>query len=232
MIWIAHSSDLWRDFPQLIAGVLVADGVSGPVNVADAVAPFHRRAAERLAGRTESELPEIQAWRRAYAQLGLKPTQYRSAGEALLRRFRREGELPSINPLVDVGNAVSVAYALPVAVFDVSRVAEHLEIRYATGEESYETFGGEVEIPPPGEVIFADAEGRAHARRWTNRQSGRSAAGAETDHALFVSEALHDNAAADVPRLFADLAALIQTCWPEAQLRTAVLTADRPRLDL
>ena len=231
-MWIAHSSDLWRDFPHLVAGVLVVEGVSRPVDVAAAVAPFHRRAAERLAGRVESELPEIQAWRRAYAQLGLKPTQYRSAAEALLRRFRREGELPSINPLVDVGNAVSVAYAIPVAVFDASRVAEQLEIRYATGAESYETFGGEVETPAPGEVIFADAEGRAHARRWTNRQSGRSAARAETDHALFVSEALHDTAAADVPRLFIELADLISTLWPEAKLQTAVLTADRPRFDL
>ncbi len=59
-------------------------------------------AAERLAGRTESELEEIQAWRRAFARMGLKPTQYRCAAESLLRRFRKEGALPRIHPVVDL----------------------------------------------------------------------------------------------------------------------------------
>ena len=68
----------------------------------------------------ESELAEISAWRRAYAQMGLKPTQYRSAAEALLRRFRRGEELPRLHPLVDLCNAISLAFALPVAVFDLA----------------------------------------------------------------------------------------------------------------
>src|SRR5207237_5536508 len=57
-------------------------------------------ARERLsAAGTESELPEIQAWRRTFSALGLKPTQYRCASESLLRRFRKEGSLPAIHPL-------------------------------------------------------------------------------------------------------------------------------------
>jgi hypothetical protein len=72
--------------------------------------------------------------------MGLKPTQYRSASESLLRRFRKESSLPPIHPLVDLCNAVSLAFAIPVAVFDVAKVAEHLDVRYATGSEIYETF--------------------------------------------------------------------------------------------
>jgi DNA/RNA-binding domain of Phe-tRNA-synthetase-like protein len=145
-MWIAHAPTLWADFPQLVAGVCVVAGVSASTEVGGVVAPLHHRATERLTGRTESELPEIQAWRRAYAQLGLKPTQYRCASEALLRRFRREGTLPSSNSLVDLGNALSLAYAIPVAVFDQDRVDDHLEIRYATGKERFETFGGDTLI--------------------------------------------------------------------------------------
>src|SRR6185503_8291101 len=149
-------------------------------DVAALLPPWHARARERLAAGPESELapesqlPEISAWRRAYAQMGLKPTQYRSAAEALLRRFRREGDLPRVHPLVDVCNALSLAFALPVAVFDLAGVAGHLEVRPAEGGEEHVGFGGEVEHAEPGEVIFADADRHARARRRARRRVGRS----------------------------------------------------------
>jgi DNA/RNA-binding domain of Phe-tRNA-synthetase-like protein len=176
----------------------------------------------------ESELPEIQAWRRAFAVLGLKPTQYRCASESLLRRFRKEGSLPRLHPLVDLCNAVSMAYAIPVAVLDLNAISGPLEVRYATGDEEYLTFAGDTEHPAPGEVIFADQAGQAHARRWTNRQSGRSAVRDTTSTALIVAEALHGSAPADVPDLLAALAGEIQALWATTP-QTAILTAAAPR---
>ena len=71
-----------------------------------------------------------------------------------------------------------------------------------------------MEHPEPGDVIFADAAGRAHARRWTHRQSGWSAVRADTHRALIVAEALHDTAAADVAQLLAALGGAIRQAWP------------------
>ena len=112
--------------------------------------------------------------------MGFKPTQYRSAAEALLRRFRREGELPRLHPLVDLCNAVSLAFAVPIAVLDLAGVAAPLEVRHAKGDEQHLAWSGEVETPEPGEVVYADAAGHAHARRWTFRQSRRSTVTAST----------------------------------------------------
>ena len=103
-------------------GVLVVGGIRPDVETGAALEPWYERARARLAQGPESELAEVSAWRRAYAQMGFKPTQYRSAGEALLRRFRRENALPSVHPLVDLCNAVSLAFALPVAGFDLGGV--------------------------------------------------------------------------------------------------------------
>ena len=86
-----------------------------------------------------------------------------------------------------------------MAVFDVDSITGPLEVRYATGDEDYLTFAGDIEHPAPGEVIFADQAGEAHARRWTNRQSGRSAVRDSTATALIVAEALHDQAPARHP---------------------------------
>ena len=185
----------------------------------------------RLEGRSESELPEIQAWRRVFSRMGLKPTQYRCASEALLRRLRTDGSLPSIHPLVDVANAVSVAFAVPVAVIDLDRVAGGIEVGFAAGDERYETFGGEVEHPEAGEVVFRDDEGWAHARRWTNRQSGRSAVRASTSRVLLVCEGVHATAGADVPRLVGVLAAEIEAAWGSVP-RSAILSDEAPAFEL
>ncbi len=227
-MFFAHSAALWRQFPQLVPGVLVVGGIQPNVEVR--LAPWHARARERLARGPESELAEVSAWRRVYAQMGLKPTQYRSAAEALLRRFRREGDLPRLHPLVDLGNAVSLAFALPVAIFDLAGVDSHLEVRHAAGGEEHTGFGGETEHAEPGEVIFADAANHAHARRWTFRQSRRSTVTADTRDVLIVAEGLHPTAGADVPALIEALAESVDGLWGAPRHR-AVLTAAAPRLE-
>ena len=200
-----HDPAIWRDFPALVPGALYTDNPE-PDPARARIAEHLATARERLAAGSEGTLPEIQAWRRAFAAQGLKPTQYRCASESLLRRLRQSGDLPQVHPLVDFCNAVSVAFAIPVAAIDLDRVAGDLTVRYATGTEQYETFGGEVEHPDPREVVFADGDGFAHARRWANRQSGRSAIGPGTRRVLIVAEALHDGGATAVPLLLEALA--------------------------
>ncbi|MEQ0562128.1 phenylalanine--tRNA ligase beta subunit-related protein [Amycolatopsis sp. NEAU-NG30] len=202
MIRFRHSGEIWSDFPQLVAGVIHAEDAHTD---GEHLERYWRIAAERLAAGPESGLPEIQAWRQAFTRLGLKPTQYRCAAESLLRRFRKDGSLPSIHPLIDLGNAISLAFAIPVAVLDAGTLDGLLEVRYATGDEKYLAFSGETEHPAPGEVIFADEHGHAHARRWTHRQSARSAVSPATRSVLIVAEALHPGAAHDIPRLLTAL---------------------------
>jgi DNA/RNA-binding domain of Phe-tRNA-synthetase-like protein len=223
-----HSGEIWRDFPALVPGVLYADGITQDVEVGARTESFLAVARSRLAQMPEGELPEVQAWRRAFSRMGLKPTQYRCASESLLRRFRKEGTIPRLHPLVDLCNAVSLAFAIPVAVLDVSRITGDLEVRYAVGDEDYVTFSGDVEHPGAREVIFADEAGRAHARRWTNRQSGLSAVGKETTATLIVAEALHATAAGDIAELTAAIARELAEVW-SADPAVAVLTAAAPR---
>jgi DNA/RNA-binding domain of Phe-tRNA-synthetase-like protein len=200
-----HAPGIWAEYPELVAGALFATGIHPDIDTGAAVARYAAAAMDRLVGGSESDLPEIQAWRRAFARMGLRPTQYRCASESLLRRLRKEGALPHIHPLVDLCNAISVAYAIPVAALDVDRITGRLEVRHAAGDERYLTFGGEIEQPEPGEVTFVDAAGQAHARRWTNRQSGHSAVRKETGAVLIVAEAMHETARDDVPNLLTAL---------------------------
>jgi DNA/RNA-binding domain of Phe-tRNA-synthetase-like protein len=227
-MYFQHAPEIWQNFPELVPGIVFTEGIIPDVKVADGIARFNDVARSRLAQAPESEFPEIQAWRRAFARMGLKPTQYRCASESLLRRFRKEGSLPSLHPLVDLCNAIALAFATPIAIFDVTQVTGHLEVRYASGDEEYLTFAGELEHPSVREVIFSDAVGQAHARRWTNRQSGRSAVRDSTTAVLIVAEALHEAAPADMPKLTTAIAAELSAHWG-VQSATAILTSVTPR---
>ena len=226
----SHANEIWCDFPELSAGALYAEGIRRDVDVGARVAALQGETQARLGTKAESELTEIQAWRRAFSKMGLKPTQYRCASEALLRRFRKEGSLPGIHPLIDLCNAVSLVFAIPVAAIDATKIAGSLQVRYASGAERYLTFSGEVEYPEPREVMFADEAGNAHARRWTNRQSGLSAVRDDTGAALIVAEALHEKAAEDIGRLTATLADAIGAIWA-TPVKSAVLSRQAPRFE-
>jgi DNA/RNA-binding domain of Phe-tRNA-synthetase-like protein len=213
-----YAPEIRARFPQLRTATVLVEGIDAVADASAGIARLWRMADQRLAAASEGEFPEIQAWRRAFSAMGLKPTQYRCASEALLRRYRKEGALPGLHPLIDLCNAASIAYAIPVAVFDASRIAGAMAVRPALGDEVYETFSGEIENPDPAEIIFADDEGRAHARRWANRQSGWSAIRPATGEALIVSEALHETAGDDVVALMASLAGSVGHVWPNAKL--------------
>ncbi len=229
-MYFCHAPEIWQQFPQLVPGLVVIDEIHPLAEVDAHLQPWYRQARQRLSHGPESQMPEIAAWRRTYSQMGLKPTQYRSAGEALLRRFRKENDLPRLHPLVDLCNAVSLAFALPVAVFDLAQVDGFLEVRYARGDEQYLAFSGKSETPPAGEVIFADAANQVHARRWTFRQSRRSTITPETERALIVSEGLHETAAADVAAVIDALEEHITALWSAPRQR-AILTAAAPCLE-
>ncbi len=221
-----YSRHMQHTFPERVTGIIEVDGIQPSVAVAPYVAELTARALARLERETEGNLPEIQAWRRAYSTMGLKPTQYRCAAEALLRRLRKEGSLPQLHPLIDLCNAASVAYAAPVAVFDLNHVAGDLEVRQAQGDETYIAFSGDTETPDPDEVIFADEDSYAHARRWANRQSRKSAVSAETTRALIITEALHEGGAEDVAKLMDKLSGMIVGTFGIAGRTELLLTPD------
>jgi DNA/RNA-binding domain of Phe-tRNA-synthetase-like protein len=226
-----HRDEIWSAHPALVPCAWVAEGVTPRLAVAAEVEAQQSIARARLAAGPEGEFPEIQAWRRVFSSMGQKPTQVRCAAESLLRRFRKEDALPPLHPLVDLCNAHSMAFATPIAVFDLAHIAGSLEVRFANGSESHEDFAGVQEAPAGGEIIFADAHSHAHARRWCHRQSARSAVRAETRQVLIVAEAVHASAGADIARLkdvlsraLVDAGCAVQAC--------SLLSRAAPRLAL
>jgi len=183
ILQFSYSPSIPRDFPELASQTLLLRGMSPDVPAHAVIAPFMAQARQNLACTPESEMPSIQAWRRGFARMGLKPTQYRCAAEALLRRLRKEGDLPGLHPLVDLCNAASVAFAIPVAVFDLDRVSGCLQVRPQPAVRSTRPSRARSNIPSPAKSSSptplaaptpgAGATAKAATRQCANPQSTR-----------------------------------------------------------
>src|SRR5690242_13735043 len=157
MTTFRYDAAIIERFPDVVGGVILAEGMTnGPTPESlQAAYVAEQQAVLRKIGETPlSQIPSLAAWRGAFRKFGLDPTQYRSAAEALLRRLTKKGDIPSINTLVDIGNLVSIRYALPVAVVDTHAIQGPITVHFANGTERFTTLGqAEVELPVPGEVV-------------------------------------------------------------------------------
>jgi DNA/RNA-binding domain of Phe-tRNA-synthetase-like protein len=235
MSWFRYDTRIARRFPRVIGGVIHAEGSHNPAADLKLTAAFRAEQAavlERLGTTPLSELSSLAAWRSVFRGFGVDPTQYRSAAEALLRRLTKQGELPSISTLVDLANLVSIRHALPVAVFDLAAVHDGLVVTVANGDEPWADLGASETVhPEPGEVVFVDAAGQVHARRWCWRQSVASAVSEQTSNILVTVEGHHDDASATVVAALDDLASLLREHGRPTSLRRSVLDAAHPDFD-
>ena len=224
-----YAPEIVARFPSVVGGVLHATGLTNgpsPAGLAEAYEAEQAAVLARIGVTPLSEIPSLAAWRRAFRAFGVDPTAYRSAAEALLRRLTKQGSIPSINALVDIGNLVSIRYGLPVAVFDQQALTRGTTVRFATGSETFTDLGsGERETPEPGEVIFIDEAGLVCARRWCWRQSAESASGPATTEVLVTVEGHHEGATQDVAAAVADLEELLGAYGKPATMHSGIVDA-------
>jgi DNA/RNA-binding domain of Phe-tRNA-synthetase-like protein len=164
-------------FPGYVRGVVLAYEVDNGPSPPELVSLL-RRAEDELRNRldpaTLTEEPRIKSWREAYRAFGAKPSDFRSSIEAMARRVLRGDELPAINALVDIGNIISLRHVLPAGGHAIDVVTTDIELRFASGEETFVPFGSQdPEHPLPGEIVFVEGD-TVLTRRWTWRQANHT----------------------------------------------------------
>jgi DNA/RNA-binding domain of Phe-tRNA-synthetase-like protein len=189
-------AELGATFPAYRVALIVARGLrieSMPVPAIDQyMAESERQAAIGLVGRELAELPELAVWREAYKAFGVKKTSYRSSVERLLKAIQRGTGLPRVSTLVDIYNAISARYRLPIGADDLDRLSPPLAFRYSRPGDSFVALGDATaapDPPKPGEVVYADAE-KCLCRRWNWYQDGRSACSTSTTSAVLTVQSL------------------------------------------
>ncbi len=163
---------LFELFPRLSVGTLVCR-VDNTKYGEDLLGPAIERVRSTFRYDKPQDHPNIRAWRQAFTSVGISASKYLTSIESLLRRALKGGPFPRVNPLVDLYNAFSLEYLVPVGGHDPVPLEGDIFLGYAEGGERFTPMdGGGVEAADKGEVVYKD-ERDVLTRRWVWRQSNK-----------------------------------------------------------
>jgi DNA/RNA-binding domain of Phe-tRNA-synthetase-like protein len=187
-MYFVVSSQVFAQMPTVCFGVVAAYGIDNSKPV-PAIAKLLQTAISDLQvamqGTSPKDHPHFAPYRQAFQQLGINPNKYPSSVEAMTKRIIKGSDLPSINPVVDLANAVSLRFMLPMGAHDIDALQDDLTVRFAEAGDSFIPFGADqVETVAPGELVYASGD-RVRTRRWIWRQSQMGSIQPESKNIFF-----------------------------------------------
>ncbi len=180
---------VFEKLPDYCLGVVVASGFDNAApneKIETLLDRYAQDFAARHAGDNVRELPGVRACREAFQKLGMNPNKFMVSIEALAKRVQKGGVLPHINPLVDLGNALSLRYEVPMGAHDIDRMEPcGIAVRFAQEGDSFLPMGEEQhEDVPAGEMVYVSGQ-TVKTRRWMWRQSEDGKLRPDTTHVFF-----------------------------------------------
>ena len=190
------SKEIFDDIPNALFGVIIAKGIDNHKSydwIKDMLDESIDDCKKFYEGKVVKESAPITYYRDAFRALGINPNKFMCSIEALVTRTVKKGEMPNINTLVDLGNALSLKYNIPLGIHDIDHFSGDMEIKKATGNEDFIPFGGEaIEHPDKGEVIYVSGTD-VKTRRWTWRQGENSKITEDTTNVFIPLDAFLEN---------------------------------------
>ena len=214
--FIAEES-FWKLFPEAAIGVIVARGMKPadevPAEDAAAIATLLREAnaqADRhLTSNTISQNEVVRVWRDAYQQFKTKKGA-RCSIENLLKRVLKGNPVGSITPAVDIYNAVSLKYALPVGGEDIDTFEGDLRLGITEGGDAFRALGEDEDDPTlPDELCYRDDAG-AVCRCWNWRDGQRTALTDDSESAFLIIECVDPSRIDDLRAALDEFSQLIE----------------------
>lgn len=147
---------------------------------------------EKFSAVKAKEAQEIQCYREAFRQLGINPNKFMSSIEAMASRIEKKKGFPHINPVVDLGNAVSLKYLVPLGAHDVESGQGDIGVRFSRKGDRFIPFGEtQEEILETGELIYSVGD-KVKTRRWIWRQSEAGKVTEASKHVFFPIDGFSD----------------------------------------
>lgn len=166
--------EIFEKLPDLYVGVVVAKDVDNSQDypkINKLLNKYMSFSQEKFDGVNVKENDEIIPYREAFRKIGINPNRYPCSAEALFKRLSKGKDLPHINPLVDLNNAISLKYTVPMGTHSLDGIEDNIMMRLAQPGDNFIPLGTDkIEEPDEGEVVYAVGKDvRTH--RWTWRQS-------------------------------------------------------------
>jgi DNA/RNA-binding domain of Phe-tRNA-synthetase-like protein len=137
---------------------------------------------------TEDE--RIVCWRRVYSSFGAKDKKHHSSIESLCKTVKSGKRINRINPIVDIYNAISLRYLIPIGGDDFEKIDGDISLTYAKGDEIFIKLNDkEITNPKKDEIVYKD-EKDILCRRWNWRECDKTKITTETQKVCLFIEGL------------------------------------------
>ena len=239
--------------PEFTVGVVAVQGIDNTKDVPAITEMLDKYAEEcrqyfEASGNKAKDDPCVTPYREAFRAIGVNPNRYACAIEALMDRIAKGKGMPHINAAVDLGNAVSLKYRLPIGAHDMytflrpdgtGKGSEEagIEVRPAVPEDHVRPFGapeGEYDDPEPGEIVYVSGH-EVRTRRWAWRQSEQDKMTEKTTAVFYPIDGFRDVNIEEIKKAMKDFTELLANYFARSGSRCTVATGmvdrDAPRFD-
>lgn len=201
---------LFDEYEGLKIGVITCnniDNTSLKNDISDETEKTKEHIKDKFADVELANYPVIRRWRDIYKSFGEKKS--RSSIEALIRRLLNGHDIPSINPIVDIYNMLSLKYEVPCGGEDIDTINDDIELTYANGTESFICLGStEEEHPNEGEIVYKSGN-TVMCRNFNYRESDITKLTEDTKNCVLVIESvIADNA--DLENALKELSQMVE----------------------
>lgn len=247
------SKDVFDKIPNFVCGVVAVRGIDNSKEVSAIKEMLNKYADECKSyfdesGNKAKNDPCVEPYREAFKEIGINPNRYACAIEALMDRIAKGKGMPSINPAVDLGNALSLKYRIPIGAHDmntfmsqdgVSRGADDagISVRAATPEDHFRPFGapeGEFDDPEEGEIVYVSGN-EVRTRRWTWRQSEVGKMTEDTTAVFYPIDGFTGFNEEAVKKVMAEFKEYLTEFFgtsDDFQIETGIVDKENPRLEI
>lgn len=228
--------EIFEKLPNMYVGVVVAHDINNQKSypqISQMLEKYEKLAQDKFAGVNVKQYPDIIPYREAFRKLGINPNKYQCSVEAMFKRLSKGKSLPHINPLVDLNNALSLKYTLPMGTHNLDDASDDIAMRVAN--PTVDTFiplgktADDLERPDAGEVVYAVGN-EVRTRRWTWRQSDQGKITPETKNVFFPIDGFLDVNKEQVNRAVQDLATQLETVF-NVEVQQGIVDKNHPSFE-
>lgn len=155
--------------PNIKFGVLIGKDIKNSETMVDDKARL-RSAEQKMREIFQAEqvrdLKNVSLYREVMTKAGINPNKFPPSVEAMFRRILKGGELPVINALVDLCNAVSIEQVISLGAHDLKDIHDDLAVRLSKKGDRFLPFGAtEYENVDKDELVFTSGN-IVQTRKW------------------------------------------------------------------
>ncbi|HEY3426123.1 MAG TPA: phenylalanine--tRNA ligase beta subunit-related protein [Negativicutes bacterium] len=227
------AKEVFTKLESVCFGIVVARGIkknAQSTEIAELLTNSIKNVEARFDSTKVKEAGEIGAYREAFTKLGINPNKFMSSIEAMATRIAKKKGFPQINSIVDLGNAISLKYLVPLGAHDLDDASGDISVRFSNQGDRFLPFGEtQEEVLEQGELIYSVGD-QVKTRRWIWRQSEQGKVNENSKNIFFPIDGFHEQNNLQVIAARDELASRLQQ-WFDCEIVVGLVDKQNRELE-